>query len=91
MDWEEDPDAASGGEDIDFGALHDPEANAKICAGIGMGIKMQVQDPELAATLTPDYVRTAVLLAPFPTEKAGTAFLLRLASPHGLASAALLL
>ena len=58
VDWEEDPDAASGGEDIDFGALHDPEANAKICAGIAMGIKMQVHDPELAATLTPDYVRT---------------------------------
>eukprot|EP01046_Picozoa_sp_COSAG06_P035442 COSAG06_NODE_3811_length_4884_cov_11.896134_6_plen_147_part_00 len=41
----QDPGAESkeGGEGIEFNALHDPDANAQICAGIKAGIDMQVR------------------------------------------------
>ena len=54
-EWEGDGQTKEGGEGIDFNVLHDPEANAQICAGLKMGIDAQVKDPELAARLTPDY------------------------------------
>ena len=38
-----------------FEMLQDEEANAKICAGIAKSIAKEVDDAELAKTLTPDY------------------------------------
>lgn len=38
-----------------FEMLHDDEANAKICGAIAKRITHEVEDPELAKTLTPDY------------------------------------
>jgi cation diffusion facilitator CzcD-associated flavoprotein CzcO len=38
-----------------FDDLHNEQRNAMICAGISERIKHDVTDPELAATLTPDY------------------------------------
>ena len=35
--------------------LHDKEANDKICSAIVKRIHHEVEDPELAALLTPDY------------------------------------
>ena len=35
--------------------LHDEEQNAAICAGIAKRIRKEVEDPELADLLTPDY------------------------------------
>lgn len=40
---------------ITFDDLHDPEKNAAICTMIADTIRAEVKDPELAATLTPDY------------------------------------
>ncbi|MEC7077340.1 MAG: NAD(P)/FAD-dependent oxidoreductase [Pseudomonadota bacterium] len=38
-----------------FDMLHDEEQNAAICAGIAKRIRKEVEDPELAELLTPDY------------------------------------
>ena len=38
-----------------FEDLHNEQRNAMICAGIAERIKQEVKDPDLAATLTPDY------------------------------------
>ena len=43
------------GPGFSFEMLHDPEQNAAICAGIEAMINAQVDDPELAKLLTPDY------------------------------------
>jgi cation diffusion facilitator CzcD-associated flavoprotein CzcO len=40
---------------ITFDDLHDPSRNAAICAMIAERIRAEVEDPDLAATLTPDY------------------------------------
>jgi cation diffusion facilitator CzcD-associated flavoprotein CzcO len=54
IDWKEefppDPDVL-----FTFDDLHDEQRNGKICDGIAARIKQEVQDPELAATLTPGY------------------------------------
>ena len=51
-EWQGDGQTKEGGEGIDFDVLHDPAANAQICAGLKMGIDASVKDPELAARLT---------------------------------------
>jgi len=40
---------------FDFDSLHDEEANAKLCSVIASRIKGEVDDPDLAELLTPDY------------------------------------
>jgi len=54
VDWKgelpPDPDAL-----FTFEMLHDEKQNAAICDGIAKRIREEVEDPELAALLTPDY------------------------------------
>ncbi len=54
IDWEEnappDPNAP-----FTFDMLHNEEQNAAICGGIAARIKEEVDDPQLAELLTPDY------------------------------------
>ena len=54
VDWKgelpPDPDAL-----FTFEMLHDEKQNAAICDGIAKRIREEVEDPELAAMLTPDY------------------------------------
>ena len=54
IEWEEnvspDPNAP-----FTFEMLHNEEQNAAICAGIAARIKQEVDDPQLAELLTPDY------------------------------------
>ena len=50
-----DSDAAPTEVLLTFDDLHDPEKNAAVCTMITERINTEVKDPELAATLTPDY------------------------------------
>ena len=54
IDWENGP-QPNPDLPFTFDTLHDEEANAKLCDAIAKRIKAEVNDPDLAQVLTPDY------------------------------------